>query len=154
RVYTFLLGGRILAGGATLVMTSDGYGEIKRRTLDGAGDFICALQTRVERRGWYRLSLVAGGGATRAALEDLRLEVRSAELPAVAPAQPPSLPHWRSWQSLVHALCRRSRLANSIVAAFEFHAGSEEVLSLPQYMALCPTGQCNASCDFCSVTIR
>ena len=28
----------------------------------------------------------------------------------------------------------------------------EEVLSLPQYMALCPTGQCNARCDFCSVT--
>ncbi|MGE3167105.1 MAG: radical SAM protein [Planctomycetota bacterium] len=32
--------------------------------------------------------------------------------------------------------------------------GREELLSLPQYMALCPTGQCNASCEFCSVTIH
>ncbi|HET7698339.1 MAG TPA: radical SAM/SPASM domain-containing protein [Vicinamibacterales bacterium] len=62
------------------------------------------------------------------------------------------LPHWGPLQRTIHRLCRRSRAANTAVAAIEMRLGREELLSLPQYMALCPTGQCNALCGFCSVT--
>ena len=62
------------------------------------------------------------------------------------------LPQWGLTKRSIHRLCRRSRMMNTIVAAMEMRLGREEVLSLPQYMALCPTGQCNALCEFCSVT--
>jgi radical SAM protein with 4Fe4S-binding SPASM domain len=62
------------------------------------------------------------------------------------------LPHWTKWQRRVHRVCSSSRWVNAAVATWEMHQGKEELLSLPQYMAICPTGQCNASCDFCSVT--
>lgn len=64
------------------------------------------------------------------------------------------LPHWGPLRRFVHRWCRRSRSFNTFVAALEMRLGREELLSLPQYMALCPTGQCNASCEFCSVTIH
>jgi wyosine [tRNA(Phe)-imidazoG37] synthetase (radical SAM superfamily) len=41
-----------------------------------------------------------------------------------------------------------------VVAAIEMRLDREEVLSLPQFVGICPTGQCNARCDFCSVTIN
>ncbi len=62
------------------------------------------------------------------------------------------LPNWKFWQKFIHRVCRRSKLVNSFVAAVEMRLGREELLSLPQYMGLCPTGACNASCLFCSVT--
>jgi MoaA/NifB/PqqE/SkfB family radical SAM enzyme len=64
------------------------------------------------------------------------------------------LPHWGRLQRYIHRRCRNSRKFNSLVAAVEMRLGREELLSLPQYMALCPTGQCNALCDFCSVTLN
>ena len=74
----------------------------------------------------------------------------------VTPTAPPHtdtlLPHWGLTKRAIHRLCRRSRAMNTAVAALEMRLGREELLSLPQYMALCPTGQCNALCGFCSVT--
>src|SRR5262245_53849246 len=64
------------------------------------------------------------------------------------------LPHWGPLRRRIHAACRGSRRFNTFVAAIEMRLGREEVLSLPMYMGLCPTGQCNASCDFCSVTVN
>lgn len=64
------------------------------------------------------------------------------------------LPHWTGMQRAIHHLCRSSRLLNQLVAAIEMRLGREEVLSLPHYVSLCPTGQCNALCAFCSVTIN
>jgi MoaA/NifB/PqqE/SkfB family radical SAM enzyme len=64
------------------------------------------------------------------------------------------LPHWNRIQRFIHRRCRASRGFNNFVAAIEMRLGREELLSLPQYMGLCPTGQCNALCDFCSVTIN
>src|SRR5215831_10137551 len=64
------------------------------------------------------------------------------------------LPHWNWRQRGLHRLCKRSRLLNTIVASYEMRHGREEVISVPQYMSLCPTGQCNALCAFCSVTIN
>lgn len=62
------------------------------------------------------------------------------------------LPSWGTLRRAIHSLCKRSRTWNSIVAALEMRLNREELLSLPQYVALCPTGQCNALCEFCSVT--
>ena len=80
-------------------------------------------------------------------------------LRVVDPAEPATvaddstlLPRWGVLQRSIHRLCRRSRATNTLVAAIEMRLGREELLSLPQYMALCPTGQCNALCGFCSVT--
>lgn len=62
------------------------------------------------------------------------------------------LPHWGFIRRAIHRACKRSRFTNTLVSAMEFRLEREELLSLPQYMAICPTGQCNASCGFCSVT--
>jgi MoaA/NifB/PqqE/SkfB family radical SAM enzyme len=64
------------------------------------------------------------------------------------------LPHWNGLQRYIHRRCRASRGFNRLVAAVEMRLERQELLSLPQYMGLCPTGQCNATCDFCSVTIN
>ena len=72
---------------------------------------------------------------------------------AAAPADP-YLPHWGRFKRAVHRRCQSSRWFNNLVSAIEMRLAVEEVVSLPQYMALCPTGQCNALCDFCSVTIN
>ncbi len=64
------------------------------------------------------------------------------------------LSHWNWRQRLVHNACKHSKFFNTLVAAYEMRKGKEELLSLPQYSSLCPTGQCNASCSFCSVTIN
>lgn len=87
-------------------------------------------------------------------------QARSLTLPVVAPDPAPAnlggrntyLPHWGWMRRAIHRRCQRSRTFNTIVAALEMRLGREEALSLPQYMALCPTGQCNALCEFCSVT--
>ena len=63
-----------------------------------------------------------------------------------------NLPHWGMWKRNLHALCKQSKFWNTLVNALEVRFNLEEVVSLPQYMGLCPTGQCNAMCDFCSVT--
>ena len=62
------------------------------------------------------------------------------------------LPHWSRLQRFIHRRCRASRRFNTVIAAVEMRLERHELLSLPQYMGLCPTGQCNALCDFCSVT--
>lgn len=76
--------------------------------------------------------------------------------PALPPLAIPTteLPHWNRLERTIHHLCRSSRSINSAVAALEVRMGRQEVLSLPQYLAICPTGQCNATCAFCSVTIN
>ncbi len=63
-----------------------------------------------------------------------------------------SLPNWGIGKRRLHALCKQSKFWNTLVNALEVRFNLEEVVSLPQYMGLCPTGQCNAMCDFCSVT--
>ncbi|HXG12351.1 MAG TPA: radical SAM/SPASM domain-containing protein [Gemmataceae bacterium] len=78
----------------------------------------------------------------------------SAGAASSAPTGDTYLPHWGPIRRLIHALCKRSRRFNTVVAAVEMRLGREELLCLPQYMALCPTGQCNASCAFCSVTMN
>lgn len=61
------------------------------------------------------------------------------------------MPHWGGVKRLIHKKCRTSRTFNAFVSALEMRMGSEELLSVPQYVNFCPTGRCNALCDFCSV---
>lgn len=63
------------------------------------------------------------------------------------------LTHWNALERWVHRRCKASRPFNTLVGALEMRMAREELLSLPQYMSLCPTGQCNATCGFCSVTL-
>ncbi|HEX8903124.1 radical SAM/SPASM domain-containing protein [Vitreimonas sp.] len=64
------------------------------------------------------------------------------------------LPQWGKLERLIHRACKRSPAFNAFVQGIEFRLGREELISMPRYMSFCPTGQCNAQCDFCSVTIN
>jgi len=64
------------------------------------------------------------------------------------------LKHWGPIKRAIHDHCKQSRLFNAMVAGLEMRLNREESLSLPMYLSMCPTGQCNALCDFCSVTIK
>ncbi len=61
------------------------------------------------------------------------------------------LPHWGPIRRFLHNRCKSSAAWNAVISAAELRLGMEEVVSLPQFMALCPTGRCNANCVFCSV---
>ncbi len=65
-----------------------------------------------------------------------------------------NIPHWGFLKKWLHKRCKSSRAFNTFIAHLEMRLGREEVVSVPQFMAFCPTGQCNALCDFCSVTIN
>lgn len=59
------------------------------------------------------------------------------------------LPHWGPLRRLIHRLCKNFRPVNALVALWHLRRGDEECLHVPLYMAICPTGRCNAGCLFC-----
>lgn len=136
---------------------------IAERTLRAYGAISCVLRRPRHVYGRLRIRIFGEADDAGDSLEVSDLRVRAA--PALL-AQPEvsegletgaaslALPHWGVMRRWIHALCQRSAYWNSLVAAVEMYRGCEEVLSLPQYVTLCPTGQCNASCAFCSVTIN
>ena len=131
---------------------------VAHRSVFGSGEIALSFRFVSRHGGKFNLSLAGyqPGTGTRVKARLVRLTARA--VTDVASAKRPSginltcLPHWTRWQRQVHALCGKSRWINAAVATWEMHLGREEMLSLPQYMAICPTGQCNASCGFCSVT--
>lgn len=129
---------------------------VAHRAVHGRGEIAVSFRYASKRGGKFTLSLAGYQPATagRVRLRVLRLMTRAVAMPTVSGARRrlSFLPHWTRWQRSVHFLCSRSRWVNAAAATWEMHVGQEEVLSLPQYMAICPTGQCNASCGFCSVT--
>lgn len=130
---------------------------VAERAVYGSGEIALSFRYVSKRGGKFNL-ILAGyqpGTAVRVNTRLVRLTVRAVANPDTAPRTEINLtclPHWTKWQRSVHSLCGRSRWINAAVATWEMHLGREEILSLPQYMAICPTGQCNASCGFCSVT--
>lgn len=106
--------------------------------------------------GRYAPSLVAQYiyGPERPTLRALDLGVRIQQTPRAAEAHDTYLPHWGKFRRFIHRSCKRSPDFNAFVQGLEFRLGREELMSLPRYMSFCPTGQCNALCDFCSVTIN
>lgn len=133
------------------------FETVAERAIFGSGEIALSFR-HVSKRGG-KFSLVLAGyqpnTAIRAKARLVRLTARAVPNPGTTyrtQEDQACLPHWTKWQRLIHDLCGRSRWVNAAVATWEMHLGHEEVLSLPQYMAICPTGQCNASCGFCSVT--
>lgn len=133
--------------------TQDGATLMSRRVAE-ARDAIVAV-SRVGQAGDSVELVLRNDGATRAFFSDAALDSYAAPIAApFAPAARTELDHWNAAQRWIHRRCKESRAFNTLVSAVEMRLGREEVLSLPQYVALCPTGQCNALCAFCSVTIN
>lgn len=133
---------------------------IRRRVVRGAGPFSGAFAYLAANGGDYRLLLTnpeGSGKAQGAVLRGLDLEIsRTGPVHELEDMTPPDtcLPHWGPVRRRIHGWCKNSKWFNAFVSAVEMQLGREEVLSLPSFLALCPTGQCNALCDFCSVTIN
>lgn len=159
-------GSRYLIDGETLVQggaearvwlqdaAGNRFGE---RVLDATGDwlFACPCQSGTSGAVQIVVSLANRSAADLCILRAPRIGFR--ELPrwtAGFEDVETELPHWSCWQKAIHRRCKTSKTFNGVVQALEVRLGREELLSLPQYMAICPTGQCNALCDFCSVTIN
>lgn len=133
------------------------FATVAHRAVFGSGEIALSFRYVSGRGGKFNLVLggYQPGTAIRVKARLDRLTVRLVANPSPTHRvgkDSTCLPHWTKWQRSVHYLCHRSRWVNVAVATWEMHLGREEVLSLPQYMAICPTGQCNASCGFCSVT--
>jgi radical SAM protein with 4Fe4S-binding SPASM domain len=142
--------------GFTLALRSR-LGVVAQRSISGSGEMALGLNFTAGRSTTVRYYLYGfrSGPATSTSARISKLSCRTGQsAEATARGESPStvMPHWNRRQRALHRLCARSRWLNSAVAAFEMLAGKEELVSLPQYMAICPTGQCNASCQFCSVT--
>lgn len=133
---------------------------IRRRVVRGAGPFSGAFAYLAANDGDYRLLLTnpeGSGKAEGAVLRGLDVEIsRTGPVHELEDMTPPDtcLPHWGPVRRRIHGWCKNSKWVNAFVSAVEMQLGREEVLSLPSFLALCPTGQCNALCDFCSVTIN
>lgn len=106
--------------------------------------------------GKYAPSLVAQYvyESTRPTLRAIDFDVRVQQVAAWEDRHDTYLPNWNKLQRFIHRQCKRSSGFNSFVQGLEFRLGREELMSVPRYMSFCPTGQCNALCDFCSVTIN
>ena len=132
---------------------------LARRILSKIGDFRTAVTWTSTTGAEVELVLCAMGEGvfrfTAFEVHDYSDDDRAWQ-PADEAVDPPetALPHWSRLQRAVHARCKRSRTFNALVASIEMRLGHEELLSLPGYFAICPTGQCNALCAFCSVTIN
>jgi radical SAM protein with 4Fe4S-binding SPASM domain len=156
----YLIDGEALVqGGAEArVWLQDSAGKhFGERVLDATGDwlFACPCQSGTSGSVQIVVSLANRSAADLCILRAPRIGFR--ELPRWTSGfeeVETELPHWSRWQRAIHRRCKTSMTFNGVVQALEVRLGREELLSLPQYMAICPTGQCNALCDFCSVTIN
>lgn len=155
-IYFSLFVETIVSCGLHLSLHSS-FAEVAHRAVFGSGEIVLSFRYVSTRGGKFNL-LLAGYQPSSAVRVKVRLDCLKARVVAITCSSrrvvedSTCLPHWTKWQRYVHFLCGKSRWFNAAVAAWEIHLGREEVLSLPQYMAVCPTGQCNASCGFCSVT--
>lgn len=104
--------------------------------------------------GRYAGSLVVQylQGASRPTLREIDLDIRTDPVPTWEEEQDTYLPRWSALHKFIHRACKRSAAINAFVQGLEFRLGRDELMSVPRYMSFCPTGQCNALCDFCSVT--
>lgn len=139
---------------------------IASRHLDGHGETAIHIQHNSNQRQtvWLEVSSpqnpkeeYVAPDIARASFRLLKLEVDEYAAPSAEtfePVEDTNLPHWGPFRRRLHAACKSSKRLNTAVAAIEMQFGCEELVSVPQYVALCPTGQCNALCEFCSVTIN
>jgi MoaA/NifB/PqqE/SkfB family radical SAM enzyme len=160
RVFQFKLNGDIEGVASVTFGVRDSRTNkwMRYATANGSGPISVSVPMSMERRhdvhfalevnsldakrpaavGRLALEQVSGGEATKALLDDTDTY----------------LTHWGPIKRWIHRKCKSSRNFNNVVAYLEMHLSRTELVSLPQYMAFCPTGQCNALCDFCSVTVN
>ena len=131
---------------------------LRYRAMGSIGAACLEFSYSPENTGLYKLALINYFGSYNRGSE---LQVLDCNILVTTRSKEPDaknidtfLPHWGPVRRLLHSRCKRSRLFNAFVAGLEMRLGREESISLPMYLALCPTGQCNALCDFCSVTIK
>ncbi len=149
-------------GGATtyfMLREANEGPTLARRILSKSGDFRTAITVRPERDVEVEIVLATMGKA-KFRFDGFEVHDYGDDELAWRPpdeaedVSDTALPHWNGFQRAIHARCKRSRVFNSFISSIEMRLGCEEVLSLPSYFAICPTGQCNALCAFCSVTIN
>ncbi|QPJ65327.1 MAG: radical SAM protein [Candidatus Nitrohelix vancouverensis] len=121
------------------------------RDIQGEGPLSCSFRYNADADHAFQIVIRNNrpDAAFATKLRNLRV---TADISDSLTESPTYLPHWGGVKRWLHARCKESRFWNSVVSALEMRLGREELLSLPQYMALCPTGQCQALCGFCSVT--
>jgi MoaA/NifB/PqqE/SkfB family radical SAM enzyme len=167
-LYSFRLTGKVLRRKKiklALVPDSDMFVKfddwVKHRNIEADGDFAGSFAYLPASDGAYRLVLTNGAGteedAVGAVLSDLGIDMTSIGPVGSDSEVKPSdtyLPSWGPLKRKLHDLCKQHRRVNAFVAALEMKLEREEAISLPSFIAICPTGQCNALCDFCSVTIN
>lgn len=132
---------------------------VKVRPMGVAGPVEIAFSHTPQETGQFQLALINyyGSYTQGAKLRIKSLVCRASSYVGIdmeADAIETYLPHWGGVKRYIHRRCRESRIFNAFVAALEMRLDREECLSLPMYLSMCPTGQCNALCDFCSVTIK
>ncbi|MEK7412223.1 MAG: radical SAM/SPASM domain-containing protein [Planctomycetota bacterium] len=126
---------------------------VARSLTDPGKPTTVTLRLNPPKRGWYQFALGnfrTEGGTSKVRVLGFTLETRS--LQSAKALEDTCLPHWGFFKRWLHRRCKASRNLNTFVSAIEMRLGREELLSLPQFMAICPTGICNALCSFCSVT--
>ena len=132
---------------------------VKMTAVEDGGDFVIGFSFAPEKTGEFKLALCNYYGNFQDSCEvlspTLDVKVSSSTVNSLEWHDvDTNLPHWGPLKRWIHKKCKNSKLFNSFVAGVEMRLGRKEVVSLPMYMALCPTGQCNALCEFCSVTIN
>ncbi len=127
---------------------------VASRVVKGGWKTTVTLYNRVKKKSKFKIILANYNNnfGLKTRFRVLDLTISSLDVPRKYAAPATELTHWTVFQKMIHRFCRGSKKINTMVAAVEMRMGKEELLSLPQYMGLCPTGICNASCLFCSVT--
>lgn len=126
---------------------------IKEREQKGAGEFISSIGFTAKTNTGYKLQLFCIPDQNKTTLL-LRFKINLHfydQLYRSGTERSTYLDHWGFLQRLIHRLCKKSKHFNIVISSLEMHLGRTEVLSLPSFIALCPTGRCNAKCLFCSV---
>lgn len=165
-IYQFTLTGEMVGKGNLIfflvkdkgIRKLDRVQSVVHREIEATGEFSAILTYTPPVDGCFRLGLLHGQivAPVETRISGLKLDIQVSEpwLDIGRSEVDTLMPNWGPIRRTLHRLCKRSRTFNSFVAAMEMRLGHEEIVSLPMYVSLCPTGQCNALCDFCSVTIN
>ena len=126
---------------------------IRERHQHGSGFIICSLGLKAKENTRYKIKLYNyPKDGKNAQIQNIKVGLLPYEtLDFNASVYDTFIEHWGIVERSIHALCKKFRHFNSVVSYIEMQLGRTEILSLPSFVALCPTGQCNANCLFCSV---
>lgn len=127
---------------------------IKRKKQKGWGECVCSLGFFVTTHNEYQLRFCSSSpNGNNGFFRNLKVSLLSYHpFDIHLPSQDTTLEHWGFFKKGLHGLCKKSKHLNIAVSFIEMHMGRTELVSLPSFVALCPTGQCNAKCVFCSVS--